>query len=121
WVVDSALAAAAEPVVAVGAGAQREHALAERNVDLAGTRRHERRHAAAPKRLPAGKPAGDTPKARPPERPRLGIVFERREMLGADVDERGGRIGGAGRRAGLGGNGGGARGGRARDRRRPRT
>src|SRR5262249_10703235 len=34
------------------------------------------------------------PEARPPERPRLGIVFERLEMLGADGDERAPRIGG---------------------------
>ena len=36
---------------------------------------------AAPLRLPAGEPAGDALKARPPERPRFRIVRERGEML----------------------------------------
>src|SRR5262249_59688692 len=93
-VVENGVAAAGEALDAVGAGPQREHALAERDVDLAGKFGRQRRDAAAPHRLPAGKPAGDAAEARPPERPRLGIVFERLEMLGADGDERARRIGG---------------------------
>ena len=54
----------------------------------------ERREARTAPLLPAGEPAGDPPEAWPPERARFGIVFKRSKMLAADVDERGGRIGG---------------------------
>ena len=73
--------------------AQREHALAERDLDLARRFGLERLDQGAPPRLPAGEPMRDALEAWPPERPRLGIIVERGEMPGADLDQRGGGIG----------------------------
>src|SRR5262249_15534566 len=91
-VVENGIYGPGEPRDTIGAGAHREHALAERNIDLTLDLGRQRRDAGAPHPLPAGEPARDAPEARPPERARFGIVVERGEMLSADVNERGGRI-----------------------------
>ena len=73
-VIQDRVAAVGEAFDAVGAGAQREHALSQWDLDLADFG-GERRDIAAPRPFPAGEPAGDALEARPPERARLGIVL----------------------------------------------
>src|SRR5262249_23554781 len=58
----------------------------------------ERRDRAAALALPGGQPMCDALEAWPPERLRLRIVLERREMLLADRDQGGGGIGRQARR-----------------------
>ena len=62
----------------------------------------ERLDQGAPPRLPACEPMRDALEAWPPERPRLGIIVERGEMPGADLDQRRGGIGRQRRGKGLG-------------------
>src|SRR5262249_35852503 len=57
----------------VGAGTQRQLALTERDLDPSRGLSRQRLDAETSFALPSGKPAGDTPEARPPERLRLRI------------------------------------------------
>src|SRR5262245_22265493 len=101
-VVEDGIAAVGEALDAVGAGAQREHATVQWDLELAVSLGGERRDVATPRPFPAGKPASDALEARPPERARLGIVLERGEMPPSDLDHRCGRIGGQAGGEGLG-------------------
>ena len=70
----------------VGARRQREDALVvERNLDLAADFRGNFFNAVAPRQLPIRKPCGDALKPRPPQRPRLGTLHQRRKVFFADA------------------------------------
>src|SRR6266516_4982203 len=73
-VVENGIASVRELLDAVGAGAQREHALLERDFDPPGGFGGKRRSLASALAVPSGKPAGDALESRPPERARFRVV-----------------------------------------------
>ena len=91
-VVEDGVAAVAQVLDAVGARAQREGAAAERNLELALTSALMRGEIGAATRFEIGEPARDAQVARPPERPGLGKILERGELLLAELDQLGDRI-----------------------------
>ncbi len=85
-VIEDDVAACGIALDAVGDAAQPKRAFGERNVDLAFDLGGNFGKGGAPLKLPAREPMRDALKARPPEGARLGKIFQRGEMLAAELD-----------------------------------
>ena len=68
--------------------------IVERNADLAPDLGVDPADVVAPRQFPIGKPCGDALKPRPPQRPRLGPLHQRRKIFLADAAQRQRRLGG---------------------------